>query len=281
MKDSPVIQHGAKIDLWPQDPPGALGRDRADRPYLQAWYRGESSQPRPAVIVCPGGGYNALAEHEGKPVAEELARWGLAAFVLHYRVKPYMLDAALADGRRAVRLLRYMAGDNGIDPEQIVLLGFSAGGHLGACISTIRAESPQHDEIDRLSDRPDALACCYAPVSLVAMGRGDRTGWLLGENPPDHMRRYIELDKHVTSENPPTFLWHTAEDTTVPVEQSILFADALSRAQLPTALHICPRGRHGVGLTGEEPCTRRWPSLLRDWLVEIGLLSAEVGEVKK
>jgi acetyl esterase/lipase len=273
------IQPAARIELWGPGTLPAWDGEAQPAAHLTAWFRGESDRLRPAVIVCPGGGYSHLAEHEGAPVARFLARWGLAPVVLHYRTKPCMLDASLADARRAVRTLRHLGPEAGIDPDRVAMLGFSAGGHLAACISTLPATETPNDAIDRLEARPDLLVSCYAPVSLVAMGRGDRHAWLLGENPPPEMLRTIELDRHVTRHNPPTFLWHTADDTTVPVEQSILMARALRRMGIETALHVFNSGRHGLGLAQGAGQVAAWTSLLRDWMEEVGFLRAgrEVG----
>ncbi len=267
------------LRLWPDEVPDRLAEvDQVPtlHPVLPA---GALPMDRPpaSVIVCPGGGYNHLADHEAEPVARRLAQMGLAAFVLRYRIKPYFLAASLDDARRAVRLVRQMARVWELDAGKVAVLGFSAGGHLGASISTIDATGPIGDAVDDQPARPDALIACYAPVSLPAMGRADRYEWLTGPDPSDELLHCIALDRHVTAENPPTFLWHTAADTVVPADQSILLARALRSAGVDVQLHVFQQGRHGLGLAEEAPEAAAWPDLLADWLARRGWLG-ETGD---
>ncbi len=262
------------MSLWPEPLPGRLPDD-AQTPALQAFLpvRAEKIGPLGCVIVCPGGGYNHLADHEAEPVARLLAGQGLAAFVLRYRVKPYFLAASLDDGRRAVRLVRQLAGVWPLDPKRVGMLGFSAGGHLAVSVSTIDGPGPAGDAIDARRSRPDALIGCYAPVSLPAMGRADRYEWLTGENPGPELLRCIELDRQVTKENPPTFLWHCWDDTVVPAEQSVLLAEALHAAGVDVQLHLFARGGQCLRRAEDSEVAQRWPSLLIDWLRRVGWLN--------
>ncbi|MFP4107319.1 MAG: alpha/beta hydrolase [Phycisphaerae bacterium] len=260
------LTDGRALELWPDGAPGAVGDGAEDRPMLMPILP-EGEPDGRAVIVCPGGGYNHLAEHEGEPVARLLSRWGFTAFVLQYRVKPYMFDAALADARRAMRTVRAHAPHWNLNPQQVGMMGFSAGGHLTAGVSIIDEPAADPvDQIDTVAARPDFAVLCYAPVSLPAMGRGDRYQWLLGERPSESLLRYIELDRRVTDRTPPTFLWHTAEDTVVPVDQSLLLASALSKADVPFELHVFAKGHHGLGLAEGFGQVQRWTVLLRAWL---------------
>ena len=264
-----VVHELEPVLLWPGDPPGPSIAGDGQVPRLVPVLPECGGSSRPACIVCPGGGYTHLAEHEGLPVARRLAEAGFAAFVLHYRVRPYFLPAALDDACRAVRLVRHRAQAWGVDDRHVAMLGFSAGGHLAACVATLPQRCPLADEVSACSPRPDALVCGYSPVSLPAMGRGDRHGWLLGEDASPEMLKRIELDRHVTNANPPTFLWHTDDDSLVPCNQSILLARALAAAAVPVALHVFAGGRHGLGLADGEPEASQWPRLLIRWFSEM------------
>jgi acetyl esterase/lipase len=227
------------------------------------------------IAVFPGGGYDHLAEHEGDSVARWLAGIGIAAAVVRYRVRPYFLPSALQDARRAIRLLRARAGEWTLDAGRLGAMGFSAGGHLAACISTIDDAEPGPDDLAEFSARPDAMVGCYAPVSLTAMGRKGPHEWLLGANPSQQLQRYVELDRHVTPANPPAFLWSTADDRSVPPDQCLLMARALLSAGVRCSVHVLPEGRHGLGLARENPAVARWTALCEDWLKTVGFLPSE------
>lgn len=256
--------------LWPDGAPGALGDSEGDSPVLRLCRPTESSDhPLPVIAVFPGGGYDHLADHEGEPVARWLVSLGLAAAIVRYRVRPYRLPASLLDARRAIRLLRWQSERWGLDSERVGAIGFSAGGHLAACISTIDESDPE-DDLSGISGRPDVLIGAYAPVSLTAMGRKGPHEWLLGEGPSDQLMRYVELDQHVTDRNPPTFLWTTADDRSVPADQALLMGRALLAKGVPCSVHLFASGRHGLGLARDNPHVHQWTALCGDWLEDVG-----------
>ncbi len=272
MTETETIHIEPPFPLWPDGAPDALGDESDDCPTLTLYRSADrATGPTPVMAVFPGGGYNHLADHEGEPVARWLAGLGMAAAVVRYRVRPYQLPAALQDARRAIRLLRARSDDWQLDGGKVAALGFSAGGHLACSISTIDEADPADDLAD-FRARPDAMVGCYAPASLTAMGRRGPHEWLLGENPSPQLQRYVQLEEHITSENPPTFLWATADDTTVPADQSLLLARTLSAVGVSCSVHVFPRGRHGLGLALENPHVARWTSLCEDWLREIAFL---------
>ncbi|MFP4052632.1 MAG: alpha/beta hydrolase [Phycisphaerae bacterium] len=253
-----VTEH-SPVPLWDDPAPGALGDGPADVPTL-AWYRPAKLAKPAAMLVFPGGGYEHLAEHEGQPVARWLASLGIAAAVVRYRVRPYQLPSALLDARRAMHLVRTRAREWDIDDARVGAVGFSAGGHLVTCISTIDEPCPDpRDQVDRAEARPSVLIACYAPFSLPAMGRPGPHEWLLGENAPPSLTRYVELDRHVEAGFPPAMLWTTGEDRAVPPEQSLLMAGAIRAAGGECQLHLFARGRHGLGLAAGEPAGA-WPN---------------------
>lgn len=252
------------------------------------------SPPAPAVLVFPGGGYANLAPHEGAPIAQMLNRLGVSAFVVRYRVAPYRHPVPLTDARRAVRVVRARSAEFGIDPNKIGALGFSAGGHLCASLSTqpnadrdsagLATGSSSHDgrhatersavpanhddpaHIDRESARPDFTILCYPVISFTAHGHSGSGDNLLGPNVSAVDREAFSCDRLVTGDTPPTFLWHTAADQGVPVAGSLSYARALSAAGVSISLHVFPTGRHGLGLAEGVPEVDRWPTLLGDWL---------------
>jgi acetyl esterase/lipase len=254
--------------LWEGQAPNQKGDGPDDIPTLQI-IRPEKDPDGSAIIVCPGGGYTHLAPHEGEPVARHLNQTGVTGFVLRYRRAPYKHPTPLLDAARAIRTVRARAKEWQLDPTRIGILGFSAGGHLAATISTKfdDGDATAADPIDRVSSRPDVSVLCYPVITFteVSAHTGSRKN-LLGENPPAELVEQLSAERHVTPRTPPTFLFHTMADPGVPVENSLLYAAALRANKIPYAMHIYEQGRHGVGLAENDPVLRTWPTLLSNWL---------------
>ncbi len=227
---------------------------------------------RAAVLVLPGGGYCRKAAHEGAPVAEWLASLGLVAFVLDYRVSPYRHPVPLLDARRAMRLIRSRAAEWNVDPQRVGVLGFSAGGHLAASLGTIdpgSSEEPK-DEVDALPASPNAQILCYPVISFCKESHLGSVEQLLGPGANEESRDALSCELHVQSTTPPSFIWHTADDASVPLSNSLRFAEALARASVPVELHVFPSGTHGLGLAASHPRAKAWPTLCAQWLSGLG-----------
>jgi acetyl esterase/lipase len=256
------------IPLWPENCSHNVTAEPLP-PRLEVWLPSPTTpKTHTAVIVCPGGGYAGRAPHEGEPFARLFAEHGFVSFVLHYRVAPHRHPLPLADACRAVRLVRQRAGEFNVDPHRIALMGFSAGGHLAATVGT---QPDLHRDADddlaaRFSARPDRLILAYPVVSFVTQYHAGSAENLLGQNPTAAARRQLSNELHVTAQNPPVFLFHTADDPGVPVANSLNFAAACAAHNVPVALHVFPHGPHGVGLASDSPALRDWPELLLDWL---------------
>ena len=264
--------------LWPGGAPGALGDAPEDRPKLTLYRAPAASANGTGVVVCPGGGYRNLAsDHEGRQVAEWLNTLGVSAFVLQYRVGPrYHHPVPLQDAQRAIRIARARAKDFGLDPARIGILGFSAGGHLAATTGTHEGEGAPGaaDPVDRLSARPDFMVLAYPVMTMDGpyVHRGSLQN-LLGDTPDPRLASDLSNERRVTARTPPAFLFHTAEDTAVPVENSLAFTQAMHQAGVPVELHVFPRGRHGVGLAQTDPVLSQWPGLCAAWMRAMGLLA--------
>ncbi len=263
------------LPLWPAHSPelATLAPDMGDdRPCITP-YLLEKREITGAVIVCPGGGYAVRADHEGEPVARWLNEIGMAAFVLSYRVAPHRHPAPVRDAQRAIRLVRQRAAGWNVDPERIAMLGFSAGGHLAATAATRwdHGNPEASDEVERSSSRPDALILCYPVISFGACTHFGSMRNLLGDDPSLELRSRLSAETHVTSDTPPTFLWHTADDSCVSVEHSLLFAAALHRNNVPFALHVYPRGAHGLGLAEDDSEVQTWTAHCARFLTDCGM----------
>ncbi|MDR1599507.1 MAG: alpha/beta hydrolase [Oscillospiraceae bacterium] len=263
------------IKLWENGAPDFIAEYGQPQPTLTPFWADTPEGPRGAVIVCPGGGYVMKAEHEGTPIAQKVNESGVHAFVLSYRVAPYNHPIPLEDAQRSIRVVRANAQAWGILPDKIGILGFSAGGHLTAHAgTTYDAGDPDADDpIERVSCRPDAILPCYAVMSGLAVSIAHRGSFqsLTGRKAIDGMTaRLLSPDTLVSEDTPPAFIWHTAEDPVVPVENALLFAAAMSAHKRPFALHVFPYGRHGVGLGEDIPLARDWPRLMGEWLKEFG-----------
>jgi acetyl esterase/lipase len=265
--------------LWPQGAPGAVGAEERDKPWLTIYLPPADKTNGAAVVVCPGGGYGALATgHEGKEPAEWLNRHGIAAFVLRYRLGPrYRHPAPMQDAQRAMRLVRSRAKEWNLDPKRIGIWGFSAGGHLASTIATHfdDGKSDAEDPIERAGCRPDFAILCYPVITLKPpFTHGGSRRNLLGDKADEALVASLCNDEQVTEKTPPTFLFHTNEDTAVPPENSILFYQALRKKKVPVELHIYEKGPHGVGLASGLGAVSAWPEQLAGWLKTRGLLAA-------
>ncbi|PZE20415.1 alpha/beta hydrolase [Paenibacillus xerothermodurans] len=253
--------------LWPDGTPNALGDGEEDKPILVP-YLVDAPQPTAAVVVCPGGGYARRADHEAEPVARWLNSLGISAFVLHYRVAPYRHPNPLLDAQRAIRMVRSRAGEWQLDPARVGILGFSAGGHLASvCGTHYDGGRPDADDpIERQSSRPDLLVLCYPVISLDTFAHMGSRANLLGESPDDYLVQVLSTERQVNKQTPPTFLWHTADDAAVPVENSLMFAAALSGHKVPFELHVFEQGRHGLGLASDNTGVKQWTDVCAVWL---------------
>ena len=208
------------------------------------------SRVRPAVLILPGGGYEHLSPREGEPVAMKFLTQGLCAFVLEYSVAPARFPQALCEAAMAIKYIRENAADWHIDPNKIAICGFSAGGHLAASLGVSwNAEwLKDYIDVDRSMIKPNLMLLSYPVITSGEFAHKGSIANLLGDNNNEEMMTRISLEKQVTKDVPPTFLWHTYEDRSVPVKNSMLFANALLEMNIPLEMHIYRRGGHGLSL---------------------------------
>ncbi len=265
--------------LWPDGAPGAVGTADKDIPTLAPFLPDPAKGTGAAVVICPGGGYSQLAAHEGADYARFLNEQGVAGFVLKYRLGSggYRHPIMLQDAARAVRTVRARAGEWNVDPKHIGIMGSSAGGHLASTLLThFDAGDPNSpDPIERQSSRPDLGILCYAVISMGQFTHQGSKNSLLGRDPSPELIRDLSNELQVTRDTPPCFIWHTWEDTAVPVENSLQFAAALRQAGVRFDLHIYQKGGHGMGLgtTQWNPDRRHpWTGDLVFWLKAQGFV---------
>lgn len=209
----------------------------------------------PAVIICPGGGYEYVAAIEGEPVALRFNGSGIHAFVLNYSCAPTRFPGSLLELSRAVALVREHAEEWNIDAQKIAVCGFSAGGHLAASLGVYWKEAfvQRFLGLDNNENRPDGLILGYPVLSnKEGVTHPFSVANLMGKYPDERELSLFSLEEHVTELTPPTFLWHTADDDVVPCINSLLFAQALQKQEVPFELHIYPHGPHGSSLATEE-----------------------------
>jgi len=259
-----VLAQQAPVEpLWPGAVPGALGSEDADTPTLTI-YRADPSKAVPtAVVVCPGGGYGMLAmDHEGRQIAQWLNGMGVTSFVLKYRLGPrYHHPAMMNDVQQALRTVRRRAPEFGVRPDRIGVWGFSAGGHLASTAAT------HFETKDGVSSRPDFAILAYPVITMKDpyTHKGSRRN-LLGDNPDPALVDLMSNETQVTAQTPPSFIFFTSDDSAVPVENGIMFYQALHKAGVPAEMHIFATGPHGVGLAPNDPDLSWWPRLLAEWM---------------
>jgi acetyl esterase/lipase len=251
------------VPLWPDGAPGALGTNANDIPTLTAYLPDPANATGAAMVICPGGGYGALAPHEGNDYALWLNQHGVTGFVLKYRLGShgYRHPAMLNDAARAVRWVRAHADEFKVDAHRVGIMGSSAGGHLTATLLThFDAGDPNAtDVIERQSSRPDLGILCYAVITLGEFTHQGSKENLLGKNPDPELVKLLSNELQVTPNTPPCFLWTTFEDTTVPMENTMLFAEALRKNHVPFDLHVYQKGGHGMGLRDKPPFANPHP----------------------
>jgi len=270
------------IRLWPGDAPQAKGKACEDIPTLTIFEPQRGHANGSAVVILPGGAYVHLAGNlEGRQFADWFTSRGFRAFVLSYRLgsNGYLLPVPLIDARRAVQLVRARARDYFIAPHRIVLIGFSAGGHLAALAGTqfLPGDPDAEDPIDRVSSRPDYLVLGYPWIGAISSDTSHLTYCKIFNvmDRCEALRAAYSPDLFVGKDTPPTFWYHTFSDQTVPVEQGLRFYAALVKAGVPAEAHIFADGPHGTGLGKGDAALDQWPSLLETWLRAQGLLTPD------
>lgn len=229
------------------------------------------------MVICPGGGYIGLAPHEGEDYARWLNEQAIAGFVLKYRLGSdgYRHPRMLEDAARAMRLVRFHAPGWRLDPRRLGIMGSSAGGHLVSTLLTHfdTGKPDASDLIDRVSCRPDVGILCYPVITMGEYTHKGSRENLLGKDPGAELVRELSNDLRVGGNTPPCFIFHTADDAVVPVENSLMFAAALRRAEVSFDLHIYEHGVHGIGLGRKTYDPSRWHPWTRNcgfWLKEHG-----------
>lgn len=266
------------LKLWAEKAPESVGKDELNQPILTPYLVPKEKATGAAVVICPGGGYGFLAmNHEGKEIAEWLNARGIQAFILQYRIvrgadRPAPLGKApLLDVQRAIRMVRAKAKDYQIDPNRIGVWGFSAGGHLASSVTVHwdKGDPKAKDPIEQVSCRPDFSILAYPVITMGPKTHGGSKKNLLGDKPDPALVEFFSNEKHVTKETPPVFLFHTAEDKAVVIENSYLFKKACEAAGVPVTLAEYEKGVHGIGLASKSDLpAKEWPSKLEAWLKE-------------
>src|SRR6188474_3395103 len=260
----------AKGPLGPEETGDGKRFSNVSTPTLQVVRPAIDRPNGTAIIICPGGGYGNLSyEREGVQYATWLSHLGVTSFILKNRLKEYGHPAPLQDVLRAVRLVRSRAAEFKIDPARIGVMGSSAGGHLAASAGTLydNPAGKTGAALDAVSGRPDFLILMYPVITTAdpAAHVGSREN-LIGKTPTPALRELASLEKQVTASTPPSLLIHTQEDKSVPVENSILFYQALTKAGVPAEMYLFEHGSHGMGMKAGLGTASEWPRRAEEWL---------------
>ena len=234
---------------------------------------------RPLVLVCPGGGYEFTSDREAEPIALQMCARGFHSCVLRYNIAPERFPTAIWELAASVAWLRAHAEEYHIDADNITICGFSAGGHLVTSLSTFWNREFLHRVTGLTAEqiRPNRLIASYPVITSGEYAHRGSFNALLGEKAEDpEMLEFVSLEKQVTEDMPPAFIWHTFSDDCVPVENSLMLANAMRKANVPFELHIFPEGPHGLALANEQTDSgdgnmiRRecaaWIDMAADWI---------------
>lgn len=270
---APALAAAEPLPLWSDKAPGSIGDTEKDMPTLTPYLPEKPNMARAAMVICPGGGYGGLAKHEGENYARFLNEQGIAAFVLKYRLGSagYRHPVMLGDAARAVRTVRARAKEWNIDAAKVGIMGSSAGGHLASTLLTHfdGGNADATDPVERQSSRPDLGVLCYAVITMGEFTHQGSKKNLLGDTPSADLVETLSNERQVTPQTPPCFVWHTWEDSGVPVENSLQFAAALRKHKVPFDLHVYQKGNHGMGLGSRNADPEKlhpWTKDLVFWL---------------
>lgn len=227
-------------------------------PYLDTYVLDNYSEidperVRPAVLICPGGGYKSTSTREAEAIAIQMNARGFQAFVLYYSCEPEIVfPRPQLEAARAIMMIRENAKEWNVEPNKVVIMGFSAGGHLAASVSVFYNRKFLYETLHTTPEmlRPNGQVLCYPVITSGEFAHRGSFLALLGEK--EELRALVSIENQVTSETPPAFIWHTYTDSVVPVENSLYLACAMRKAKVPFELHIYPRGGHGLALANEE-----------------------------
>ncbi|MFD2571275.1 alpha/beta hydrolase [Spirosoma soli] len=265
---------GAEITEKSETTDGILRISNVSVPTLTVYLPPKEKSTGAAVMICPGGGYFILAAgHEGADVAQWLNNMGVAAFVLKYRLPNEKImtnqqEVPLMDAMQGMKLIRQNAARYGINADKIGVMGFSAGGHLASTLSTHYHRGAKADE----QARPNFSILLYPVVTFSDKAHTGSRDKLLGKlNTSADMITYYSNEQQVSSQTPPTFLVHSEDDKTVPVENSIMYYLACLKNNVPAEMHLYPTGGHGYGLrTAKFGSLNTWPESCKAWLTSLG-----------
>jgi acetyl esterase/lipase len=281
------------LKVWPKGIPGAINNEtyveketitnniptryeKVTDPTLTVFLPAAEKATGTAVVICPGGGYGALAfDHEGYAIARWLNENGIAGIILKYRLPSdlIMTDKSvgpLQDAQEAMRIVRRNSTKWKINPKKVGVIGFSAGGHLASTLSTHFNEKV-YESGDTTSARPSFSLLIYPVISFdtTVYHSGSRRN-LIGNKPSEEQVRRFSNELQITSDTPPAFLVHSADDKAVPVKNSILYFEGLTKKNIPAEMHVFQKGGHGYGMSVDKGTQSAWPSLCIKWLNSMG-----------
>ena len=271
--DPPNYRESGEVTIW--DTSDIVRIRLVQQPDLAVFLPSKKNATGEGVIICPGGGYQILAyDWEGSDIARWFNSHGIAAFVLKYRLPgsksniiPY--KSPLMDAQRAMRMVRYHAEEWNVDPDRMGIMGFSAGGHLASTLSTHYdgGDPSAADPVDRFSCRPDFSILIYPVISFTGDFTHSGSRWaLLGDDPDEELVAYFSNELQVTGDTPPAILIHSGDDNSVPVENSLVYYEALRAHQITAELHVYPYGGHGYSLAIGNGHLSTWPDRVIEWI---------------
>ena len=241
----------------------------------------QDSFNRPLVIICPGGGYDHHSPREGEAIAIKMLELGYNAVVLRYSLAPFVYPTQIYEAAYTVKWVRDNAKEWDVNPERIILAGFSAGGHLAACLGTmwsgdmVATFAKEYLGCEKEYVRPDGLLLGYPVITAGKNAHRGSFVKLLGDNYDKYIED-ISVENKVSKDTPESFVWHTFDDNSVPLENSLLFVEALRKNGVKFEYHVFPDGCHGLGLGTKETATKggkhyqlevyAWTSLFKQWM---------------